>query len=119
MTLKNRDSSSSPIEIVRSVKTPIQKRLEKLRFQGEKELVLTNRKDKAPPPHIKWEAARCGYHSDSNNEPDDSEAPQNETDEESNYIEHVARKSHIWEAMGSGKQTPSEFAEYDNTMVVQ
>lgn len=119
MTLKNRDSSSSPSEIVRSVKTPVQKTIRKAAFSRGKESVLTNRKDKTPPTHIKWEAARCGYHNDGNNEPDDSEAPQNETDEESNNIEHVACKSYIWEAVGSGKQAQSEFAECDDTVAVQ
>lgn len=95
------------------------KRLEKPRFQGEKESVLTNRKDKAPPTHIKWEAARCGYHNDSNNKPDDGEAPQNETNEESNNIEHIACKSYIWEAVSCGKQMPSKFAECDDTVAVQ
>ncbi len=89
------------------MKTPIQKTIRKAAFSKDKESVLTNRKDKAPPTHIKREAARCGYHNDSNNKPDDGEAPQNETDEESNNIEHVACKSYIWEAVGNWKQVPS------------
>jgi len=88
-------------------------------FQGKKESELTNRKNKAPPTHIKWEATRFSYHNDGNNEPDDGEAPQNKTDKESNNIEHVACKGYIWEAVGNGKQAPSEFAKCDDAVAVQ
>ena len=59
-------------------------------LQGEREKALTNRKDKAPPPHIEWKTARDGYHNDSYNELNNGEAPQNKADEKTNNIEHVA-----------------------------
>jgi hypothetical protein len=79
-TLKNRDSSSSPIVIVRSVKTPAQKhdKIAQCRPRREEERVqreLTDWKDEAPPSHVEWEAARDGNHDNSDNEPDNGKAP--------------------------------------------
>lgn len=87
-----------------------------LRFMEEIQLALTNREYKTPPAHIEGKATRCSNHDDRNNEPNDSEAPKNETDKEANNIEYVARISDIWEAVGNRKQFLGEFAECDDAV---
>lgn len=64
-------------------------------FKGLERRALTDWKDEAPPPHIERKAARGGYHNDSNNEPDNGEAPQDEADHDPNDIEYVACISHM------------------------
>ena len=69
----------------------------------EREVVLTNRENKAPPSHVEREPARCGNHNDSNDEPNDSKAPQDETGEDSNGVEYIACESDFWDAVRDGE----------------
>ena len=89
-TLKNRDSSSSPSEIVRRVKTPASNVMSfghGILWKGTQQ---THWENKTPPSHIEREAASCGYHHDCHDKPDDCKTPQNKADTDTKNIEYIA-----------------------------
>lgn len=97
VTLKNRDSSSSPIVIVKSVKTPVQLTIRpRLLSKGEKTEALTNWEDEAPPTHIERKATRSGYHYNTDDEPNNGEAPQYEASDKTNDVEDIACVGYMW-----------------------
>ena len=61
----------------------------------ERERALTDRENEAPPSHVEREPARSRDHSNSNNEPDDRETPEDQTKHDADHVEGVARSSHM------------------------
>ncbi len=64
-------------------------------MQDGKGGALTDWKYETPPPHIEWKATRSGYHGESDDKPDNSEAPKDEADHNTNNIEHISCMLHL------------------------
>jgi hypothetical protein len=74
-TLKNLKSNSSPIEMVRSVKTPVIDMSILWHQKKVSSLGLTDRKYEAPPAHIERKRVCCGNHDKGDNEPYHRKSP--------------------------------------------
>lgn len=75
---------------------------------------LTDWKDKAPPTHVEGEAASCDYHCNGNDKPDDREAPQNESEHETDNIEGISRgprTGYMPKSVDGRKKLFGQFAE--------
>ena len=88
-TLKNVNSNSSPTTIVKSVKTPIAAVSRSKRLI--RDILLTDRKDKAPPSHVKWRLWCCKS-SYGPNQPDKRKSPHQESSQEAKYVYNLASR---------------------------
>ena len=120
--LKNRDSSSSPRLIVNSVKTPVhtvnserQRHNPQLRT-GQRD-ALTDRKYETPPAHIEGKATRDSNHDNSHDEPDQSEPPQDQANQDAHAVENLAGECswQVRDSVNERKQVFREFPQGDYT----
>lgn len=104
MTSSSIDSNSSPIDIVKSVKTAaleLSTLLESVPKGSGFE--LTDREYEALSAHVEWERVCHRYHDNSDDEPNQRKAPEQEADYQTGDIEFFPGLSDVRDCCGQWK----------------
>lgn len=73
---------------------------------------LTDGENESPPAHIKRKTSGNNNHHDSNNKPDDCEAPEDKPEHEADGIEDFAGVGGTWEGVGRGEEALDTISQW-------